>query len=83
MDIRIVILKFGWVFVGRFTRDGQQCRLSHANNVKQWGTSLGLGELASEGPRKNTVLHPVPDVLFDAESMIASIVCEPKKWSKA
>ncbi len=79
-DIRIVILQRGWVFVGDYHQQGEKCSLTHAHNVRKWGTSRGLGEIASGGPTVNTILDPCPDVRFHEQTTIATIDCVEAKW---
>lgn len=80
--IRIVILQRGWVMVGRYSRKGSECKLTGASNVRKWGTSKGLGEIAEGGPTKDTVLDPVPEVTFHELTVIATLACEESKWAK-
>jgi len=81
MDVRIVILQRGWVAVGKFTQDGENCRLENASIIRRWGTSKGLGQIAADGPTSNTVLDKCPTLRFHALTVIASIDCEDSKWS--
>ena len=80
-EIRIVILQRGWVMVGRYSQDGDNCKLSNAANIRQWGTTKGLGEIAVNGPTSKTVLDKCPDVRFHALTVIASIDCVEGVWS--
>lgn len=77
---RIVILQRGWVVVGKFSQDGDECRLTRAAVVRRWGTSKGLGELASKGPLSETVLDSSPDLIFHELTVIAMIECDEAKW---
>ena len=38
-DIKIVILQRGWVMVGKFERDGSDCKLHNASVIRNWGTN--------------------------------------------
>lgn len=78
--IKIVILQRGWVMIGRFSQNGAQCVIDDANVVRRWGTSKGLGELASNGPLTSTVLDPTPQVKFHELTVIQVIDCEDEKW---
>lgn len=79
---KIVILQRGWVFVGKFSQDGSKCTLSDAKNIRTWGTTKGLGELAKDGPTSTTKLDSVNDVTFHALTTVAIIDCDDKVWSK-
>ena len=79
-DIRIVILQRGWVFVGNFSQKGGNCKLENAANIRRWGTTKGLGELAITGPLGNTVLDKCPTTEFHELTVIATIKCEVSAW---
>lgn len=81
-EIRIVILQRGWIYVGRFYQDGVNCRLEDAKNVRNWGTTKGLGEIALNGPTDATKLDESPTVKFHELTVVASLVCKADKWNK-
>lgn len=81
-ELRIVILQRGWVFIGKYYKEGTQCELHNPYCIRQWGTTNGLGQLALEGPTDSTKLEPSPTVKFHELTEVASMVCEAKKWSK-
>lgn len=77
---RIVILQRGWVMVGLFSQKGTQCFLHNASVIRRWGTTMGLGELATKGPLPETKLEPTPLVQFHELTVIATIKCNEEKW---
>ncbi len=80
--IKICVLQRGWVFVGRFSQEGNVCTLTNASNIRQWGTTKGLGEIADGGPTSKTVLDPCKSVVtFDALTMCFSLDCKESAWS--
>lgn len=80
-DIKIVILQRGWVMVGRFERNGSECKLHNAAVIRSWGTTKGLGELAKNGPLETTKLDKTYGVVeFDYLTVVAAIACEEKSW---
>jgi hypothetical protein len=81
MDVRIVILQRGWVAVGKYTQDGENCRLENASIIRRWGTTKGLGQIAADGPTSNTVLDKCPTLRFNVLTVIATIDCEGSKWA--
>ena len=82
-DVKIVILQRGWIMIGRFERNGNDCKLHNASVIRQWGTTAGLGELASEGAKPNTKLDKCHGVVqFDYLTVVATIDCEEGKWKK-
>ena len=80
--IKIVILQRGWVFVGKFSKEGSSCKLTDAHNIRTWGTTNGLGELAESGTTGSTKLDKVNDVTFHELTSVAIIDCDDKVWSK-
>lgn len=80
-EIKIVILQRGWNMVGRFERNGNDCKLHNASVIRRWGTSNGLGEIAYGGPLENTKLDKTYGVVeFDYLTVAATIACSEEKW---
>jgi hypothetical protein len=80
---KIVILQRGWVMVGRLERNGSDCKLHNASVIRIWGTKKGLGEIASNGPTKDTVLDKCGGIVeFDYLTTVAVIAVEESKWAK-
>lgn len=73
--IKICILQRGWVMVGRFTRDGNDCTLTNASVIRIWGTTKGLGEIALNGPTRDTILDSCGTARFDYLTTIAVLDC--------
>ncbi len=74
----IVILQRGWVFVGDFSQEGSECKLNNASCVRRWGTTEGLGQLASNGPLSETKLEPTPEITFHELTIVAKIKCSDR-----
>ena len=81
-DVRIVILQRGWVTVGRFSKDGQDCMLENASVIRIWGTSKGIGELITGPISGKTVLDPCGTVRFNELAIVATLDCEVSKWAQ-
>ncbi len=80
-DIKIAILQRGWVMVGRFERDGNDCRLYNSSVIRTWGTTKGIGQIANEGPTTNTKLDKNYGMVeFDNLTVVALISCNEEKW---
>ena len=79
-DIRIVVLHRGHVIVGRYERSGDDVVVSNASVIRVWGTTRGLGEIATGGPTAKTVLDPCGTVRVHSLAVILTIDCEGKKW---
>jgi hypothetical protein len=83
-DIRIVILQRGWNMVGRFEREGADCKLHDASVIRCWGTEKGLGQIAKNGPTSKTILDKTHGVVeFDYLTVVSTIACEGKEWLNA
>lgn len=76
----IIVADRGFVYVGQTTMDDQFAIIQDARNIRRWGTSRGLGELALEGPKDNTALDPVGTVRIPARAIINIIDTEAAKW---
>lgn len=82
-NMKIVILQRGWVMVGRFERNGSDCKLHNAAVIRSWGTTKGVGEL-SNGPLKDTKIDPTNGLVeFDYLTVVATISVDEKSWAKA
>lgn len=80
-DVKIMVLQRGWSFVGRLERNGNDCVLHNASNIRQWGTTKGLGEIAKGGPTSKTKLDKCHGIVeFDYLTVVCSIACEESKW---
>jgi len=78
----IVILQRGRVLVGRLTLDGDYGTLTDAKCIRRWGTTAGLGQLATEGPQAETKLDPQPTTRFHVLTSVEIIACNPEVWSQ-
>jgi hypothetical protein len=74
-------LQRGHVLIGRFERDGSECKLHNASVIRSWGTSRGLGELAQNGPLTNTKLDKCNGLVeFDYLTVVFTLSVEETKW---
>jgi len=78
----IVVLDRGFVVVGRVQKSGCYMVINDCSCVRKWGTTKGLGQLASSGPLENTVLDPQPQTKVHELQVVQIIecVCEVSKW---
>lgn len=80
---RIVVLPYGWVYVGDVRRFAGRVVITNAQNVRVWGTTNGLGELALKGPVKGkTKLDPCGDIEVDEAAVIFTMKVEESAWAK-
>ena len=81
-EIKIVVLQRGWVYVGRFERNGNDCKLHNAYNIRVWGTTKGLPELVN-GVTSSTKLDKCEGVVeFDWLTVVHTITVNQKKWKE-
>ena len=80
-EIKIVVLQRGWVFIGRFERNGNDCKLHNAYNIRIWGTTKGLSELVN-GATSMTKLDKCEGVIeFDYLTVVCMITVNQSKWN--
>ena len=80
-DLKIIVLQRGWVMVGKLERSGSECKLHNASVIRNWGTTKGLGEIATNGPTSATKLDPCGgEVEFDYLTVVCAISCNEEKW---
>lgn len=80
-DIKIVVLQRGWIYIGRFEREGNDCKLFNAYNIRTWGTTKGLAELVN-GATSSTKLDKCEGVVeFDWLTIVHTITVNPEKWA--
>lgn len=79
-DIKIVILQRGWIYIGRFERNGNDCKLHNASCIRVWGTTKGLAELV-DGATSSTELDKCNGVVeFDWLTVVHTITVNKDKW---
>ena len=77
----IVVADRGFVWVGNVCVSGDWCIITDGRNIRYWGTTRGLGQLALEGPTKDTKLDPITTVRIPMRAVIAVIDTEVSKWT--
>jgi hypothetical protein len=80
-DIKIVVLQRGWIYVGRFERNENDCKLHNAYCIRVWGTTKGLQELVN-GVTTSTKLDKCEGVVeFDWLTVVHTITVNASKWT--
>jgi hypothetical protein len=82
LGLQIVVLDRGFVYVGEVTMGTSEVLIRNGSNVRRWGTTRGLGQLAAEGPTSDTVLDPTPLVRAPKSALMHLIACEVSKWPR-
>lgn len=80
--IRIAVLDRGFVYVGRAVSDEDWLYLTDAQNIRRWGTTKGLGELARTGPIPKTKLDKTGSLKAPLKAVISLIAVEETVWEK-
>ena len=80
--IRIVVADRGFVYVGNVSKTESGLMITNARNIRKWGTSRGLGQLAVDGPQQGTVLDNVGTVEIPTHAVMHIIECDGEKWNK-
>ena len=78
--LQIVVLDRGFVVVGLVSIADRYVTIRNCKCVRVWGTTRGLGEIASGGPTSKTVLDPQPITRVHELQVVQFIECEPSKW---
>ena len=79
-EIKIAILDRGFVYIGFVEIDDNFLVIRNAKNIRQWGTSKGLGELVN-GPLPSTKLDSVGTVRVPHHALLSLIDVEQSKWN--
>jgi len=78
-EVKIVVLQRGWVAVGYWHREGNDCKLTNASIIRTWGTTNGLGEIVTS-PTSKTVLDKAGTIQFDYLTVVLTLDCEVSGW---
>ena len=78
---KIVVLDRGFVYVGDVSWSGDNCIIRNGANIRRWGTTQGLGELAIRGPQTNTALDPVMTVCAPRRAVIHTLDTDASLWA--
>ena len=77
----IVVVERGFVYVGATSVDEEFCVITDARNIRRWGTTAGLGQLALNGPQTDTVLDVCGTVRVPIHALITLLDTEAGKWN--
>lgn len=80
--LNIVILDRGFVYVGDVSIEGDWLLIANAKNVRRWGTTQGLGELAAKGPQPETKLDMGGTIKAPMRAVVGLLKCEASSWTK-
>lgn len=81
-EIKIVVLKRGFVYVGRHSEADGVTMIRGARSIIRWGTTQHLGELA-EGPLSNTKLGASCTVTANTTPQVLhAIEVNQERWNE-
>jgi hypothetical protein len=81
-DIKIVVLQRGWIYIGHFERNGNDCKLHNAYCIRIWGTTEGLPELVN-GVTSLTKLDKCEGIVeFDWLTVVHTITVNKSAWKQ-
>ena len=82
--IKIVVLQRGWVAVGRYSQEGNNCKLDDAAIIRIWGTSKGLTELVNGPIANKTILDKSSKpIRFHEMTVVLTLDCDEDQWKKS
>ena len=78
--LKIVVLDKGFVYIGIVSTDDKWVVIEKAHNIRRWGTTNGLGQLALHGPTVDTRLDTVGTVKAPFHALQHLIDVEVNAW---
>lgn len=81
MKFQIAVLDRGFVYVGECVIDDDWLTITNARNIREYGTTNGLGQLALEGPTDDTILDKVGTVHVPLHALLHLIDTDVGKWT--
>lgn len=78
--LQIAVLDRGFVYVGLCQINDGTLTITRAQNVRRWGTTTGLGQLALTGPTGATRLDAAGTVHAPVSSLVHLLDCAPAAW---
>lgn len=81
-EFAIVIVNKGWVFYGEIEESEKGIIIRKCKNIRVWGTSKGLGELALSGPTNDTILDDYGTIRIPLHAIIGVIETKEILWKK-
>jgi hypothetical protein len=79
-EVQIVVCEGGWVLVGEPKLFNDVIQLTNAHVIRRWGTTKGLGQIALNGPTKDTILDKLGVAFVQFKQVRFTIPCDETKW---
>jgi hypothetical protein len=81
--LQIAVLERGFIYVGDVEVTDGSIVITDASCIRYWGTTHGLGQLALNGPTKNTKLDFAGTVRVPMHALIHLIDCVSSAWERS
>lgn len=78
----IIVAERGFVYVGNVHRDADQVVIDNCYNIRRWGTTRGLGQIAEDGPTESSVLDKCPRVKVHVMGVVHQMQCNEESWRR-
>lgn len=78
--LQIAVLDRGFVYVGTCAVADGFLTITDARCIRRWGTTAGLGQLASKGPQSATKFDAAGTVRAPLSALTHLIDCDPAAW---
>lgn len=78
--LAIIVLDKGFVYIGHLEIVDATLIIRGGSNIRTWGTTAGLGQLALTGPTTNTVLDKCSTVIAPLHSLVHTMEVDASKW---
>lgn len=77
MTKQIIVVDQGWVLMGDtdWVDGAEQLTVKDAQVIRVWGTTRGLGEIALNGPTKDTILDPCGEAIVPKRAILFRLNC--------
>ena len=72
---QIIVVTNGFVLIGEVEPSNTTYLVKGASVIRRWGTTKGLGQIALEGPTKDTVFDPCGTVMVERSAVLMRIDC--------
>lgn len=80
---QIAVLDRGFVYIGDVCHiPGEGIIITNAWNLRRWGTTAGLGQLALHGPTPQTEMDPVGTVTVMQHAVLHFVSTARDCWKK-
>lgn len=77
---QIIVCHRGYVFLGDVEDKESEVVIRNAKNLRRWGTTYGLGQLAIEGPQPESKIDDAGTVRVHPLAIVCRYDVDASKW---